>query len=290
MALRFSQGTVNNNANGMGWGEIIRGGTCVVYSGTQPATAELAATAGTELVRFTLSKGALTSEKRAGCKITVGTGVGTITSIAVGGVNLLTSAITTSADASANAALVVAAINANATNPDYYATLGGAIGSTTDYAAAAGTFWILAPKNSGILYNGATGVPVVCTVTSSATATVNAGTASGYFNDTGSVAGVAMVNGLTMSCPASAGVITASGSWIGTASNTGTAAWFRILATPQLDTGLINLATSGDAAYLCMRIDGSVGTSGADMLVSSTAITTAVDQTMTSFALTVPSL
>jgi hypothetical protein len=299
MSIRLSQAVANSVAHGLGWGEIIRGGTCVVYSGTQPTTAELAATAGTELCRFTLSKGALTSEVRAACKVEVSADAGNVSSIKVGGVELLNTTVTTGTNASTNASLIVAAINANATNPDYYATLGGTIGSGTAYASGAGIFYILAPKNSGTFYNGATLVPVSGTGSTTTlkfnngTASASAGTNATYFADatlTGSVVGVAMANGLVMSCPAVAGLITASGTWQGTASATGTAGWFRILCTPQFDTGLINLATTGDAAYLVMRIDGTVGTSGADMLVSSTSITSGVDQTLTSFSLTVPTL
>lgn len=292
MALKFSQGVVNQVATGMGWGEVIKNCTCVVYSGNQPASPEVAATAGTELVRFTSASGALTSETRAALKITLAGASGSVSSIKVGGIELLTSSVSFTTDLDTTAALIIANINANTTLPNYYATVGGTIGSnTTTYPAVASTFYILAPKNSGASYNGATAVPVSATSTTM-TVAINGGVAgtapTGYFNDTGSIAGVAAVNGLLMTSPASAGVITKSGTWSGTATQTGTAGWFRLLCTPQFDTGVITLNTTGDAAQIILRIDGTIGTSGADMLVSATSITSAVSQTVTTFALTVP--
>jgi hypothetical protein len=298
MSLRFSQGVVNNVAMGEGWGDVIKNSVCVVYSGSQPDTPEVAATAGTELVRFTLASGALTAETRATCKVVLGSYGNSSDSVNMG-FNIGTSAVTSITGGAvtgyASLALltqaVVNAINNNWTYPDFMAVMGGSVvGSITYGAANAGEFYVIAPKNSGATLNTAT-VTFANTVT---TAAVNGGSATttgtGTFGSgTGSTAGVACVNGLTMTYPASAGIVSNSGVWSGVASATGTAGWFRILCTPSYDTGLTTLGVSGNDTILQMRVDGTVGTSGADMIVTSTSVTSTVTQTVSSFALTVPS-
>lgn len=298
MSLRFSQGVVNNVAMGMGWGDVIKNSVCVVYSGSQPATPEVAATAGTELVRFTLSSGALTNEVRAACKVVLAS-YGSVADVVNMGLNTGTSAVVslTGGNVTGYASLalltqaVVDAINNNWTYPDFKAVIGGGVvGSVTYGAANAGEFYVIAPKNSGTAFNTAT----VTFANTTTTAALNGGgasvTATGVYapGSGGSTAGVACQNGLTMTYPASAGTISNSGVWSGVASVTGTAGWFRIICNPNYDTGLGTLITSGNDTKFTMRIDGTVGTSGADMLVVSTAITSAVTQTVSSFSITVP--
>lgn len=296
MALKFSQGVVNNVAMGMGWGEVLKNMTCVVYSGTQPATPETAATAGTELVRFTSSGGALTAETRAACKVVVDTTAGTVDSIIVGGVTITAGAITCGTNATTNRDAIIAAINNYYTYPEFYAVAGGTtVGSVTYGAANAGELYILAPKNVGTGFNSAT-ITINTTTTnialngsvskqdpSGAFAAVSGDSASGF------TAGVAAVNGLAMTYPAVAGAITKAGTWSGTSSAAGTAGWFRLLCTPNYDTGLTNLSTTTDDAKLILRVDGTIGTSGADMIVSNTSIANAVSQTASTFTFTVPS-
>jgi len=295
--LTFSQGVVNAVAMGQGWGDIIRNAVVVVYSGSKPVAPETAASGGTELVRFTTASGALTAETRAACKIvlaggTVGSdkvnigmniGASAVVSITGGDVAWTTNLATTMQ-------AVITAINSNWTYPDFYAVVGGTVvGGVTYGAANAGEFYLIAPKNSGTVFNTAT---ITCANTT-ITAAVNGGSATttgtGTFGSgTGSTAGVACVNGLTMTYPPSAGQINKAGVWSGTASATGTAGWFRIICTPCYDTGLTNLSSSSDDSKLIQRIDGTIGTSGADMLVSSATITNAVSQTVTTFSMTVP--
>jgi len=300
MSLRFSQGVVNNVAIGEGWGDVVKNSVCVVYSGSQPATPEVAATVGTELVRFTLASGALTAETRAVAKIVLAAYDATSNVVNLG-LNVGASAVVslTGGNVTGYASLAlftqatVDAINNNWTYPDFRAVMGGAVvGSVTYGTAGAGEFYVIAPKNSGTAFNTAT-ITFANTVI---TADINGGgtpttteTAAFAPGTGGSTAGVAAVNGLTMTYPASAGAISNYGVWSGVASATGTAGWFRILGTPNYDTGLTTLSTSGNDTLFQMRIDGTVGTSGADMIVTSTAVTSAVTQTVSSFALTVPS-
>ena len=132
MSLRFSQGVVNNIAMGMGWGDMIKNSVCVVYSGNQPATPEVAATAGTELVRFTLSSGALTAETRGACKVVLGS-YGSSSDVVNMGLNVGASATVslTGGNVTGYASLalltqaVVDAINNNWTYPDFKAVLVG---------------------------------------------------------------------------------------------------------------------------------------------------------------------
>jgi hypothetical protein len=298
MSLRFSQGTVNNVAMGEGWGDVIKNSVCVVYSGSQPATPEVAATAGTELVRFTLASGALTAPVRGTAKIVLAS-YGTAADVVNMGLNVGAAAVVslTGGNVTGYASLAlltqatVDAINNNWTYPDFRAVMGGSVvGAVTYGAAGAGEFYVIAPKNSGTAFNTAT----VTFANTTTTANINGGgastTATGAFGPGtgGSTAGVAAVNGLTMTYPASAGLISNYGVWSGVASATGTAGWFRIICTPNYDTGLTTLSTSGNDTLFQMRIDGTVGTSGADMIVTSTSVTSTVTQTVSSFALTVP--
>ena len=298
MALRFSTGVTNNVAFGMGWGDIIKGSKIIVYSGTQPTSANDTAT-GTALCTFTTDGSAHTAETRAACKMVIAGSSGSIDSIAVGGVALLASAVSYTTSDTATAQAVVNAINSSHTEPDFYAVMGGTtVGSITYGTANAGEFYVLAPKNTGADFNNVTVTTASTTLTIALNTDATPSTAeSGAFaaasgdSVSGYVAGVAASNGLAMAYPPALGVLTKSGTWkcLGANVTTGTAGWFRILCTPNYDTGLTNLATTGDVARLVMRIDGSIGTSSADMLVSTTSLTNGADQTVNSFSITVPS-
>jgi hypothetical protein len=283
MAIKLSQGVVNSLAMGQGWGEVIRNSVCIVYSGAQPSTPETGAAVGTELVRFTLSSGALTAETRATALVDFTSATGNCTALTIGGVSIIGGTVTYTTP-TALAAAVAASINSTWSFPDYYAVVGGTIVGSITYGSDPKIIYIIAPKNSGTALNGLT---VACTVAAGSVA-LNGGSST-TLGGTGATAGVAAVNALSMTYPPTAGVTSKSGTWTGTASATGTAGWFRIICDPNYDTGLATLSTTNDDARLIKRIDGSVGTSGADMLVTSAAITSTVSQTVTAFTLTVPS-
>lgn len=67
--------------------------------------------------------------------------------------------------------------------------------------------------------------------------------------------------------------------WSGVAAATGTAGWFRFYA---------NATDAGALSTILPRIDGSIGTSGADLNMSSTSITATATYTIDSFKLTLP--
>ena len=286
MSLKFSQGVVNALAMGNGWGDVIKNSTVVVYSGAQPSSPDIAATAGTELVRFTTSSGSLTAETRAAFKITLTGATGNVTALTVGGVSIIDlTALPTFSTVAALVTSCISSINSTWSYPDYYAVASGTtVGAVTYGSVDTASFWVIAPKNSGASLNSLT---VACTVASGSAPSINGGSST-TVGGSGAVAGDVATNGLAMTYPPTAGVISKAGTWSGTASATGNAGWFRVLCTPNYDTGLTNLSTTSDDARLIMRIDGTVDTSGADMIVTSKSITATVAQTVSTFALTVP--
>ena len=88
-------------------------------------------------------------------------------------------------------------------------------------------------------------------------------------------------NGLEFGAAASGAISKASGAtWSGAAVASGTAGWFRLYA---------NATDAGGASTSLPRIDGSVGTSGADLNMSSTTITSGQTYTIDTFTITLPS-
>lgn len=86
-------------------------------------------------------------------------------------------------------------------------------------------------------------------------------------------------NGLNFAAPDSGSCAKASGEvWSGAAAATGTAGWFRFYANDR--------TTGADTTHA--RFDGSVSTSGAQLNMSSTAITAGATTTIDSFVVTMP--
>ena len=304
MALKFSTGVVNNIATGMGWSEIMNNSTIKVFSGTQPTSADNES-ASTLLCQFTTSGGTLTAPVRANCRVAFTGGtlapadsiIMTVGGTAIGTVTGLTGAAATTA-----AAALANAINSTYTYPDYYAvTAGTAIGDITygAIANAAAEVFVIAAKNSGTTCNALSANLTVSTPANAAyaingasanTATTFANAAHGGGGTSANGTGVVAANALQMTYPANLGVISKSGTWSdANADAGGTAGWFRMLCTPNYDSGTTNLANTGAAAAQIMRIDGTVGTSGSDMIISSATIVANAAQTVNQFDFTVPS-
>lgn len=87
-------------------------------------------------------------------------------------------------------------------------------------------------------------------------------------------------NGLEFGTAASGAISKDADTWSGAAVATGTAGWFRLCA---------NATDAGADSTSLPRIDGSVGTSGADLNLSSTSITSGRTYTIDTFTLTLPS-
>jgi len=263
MALRFSTGLRDAVAGGYSWRHALANGRLKIFSGTQPASADDAAT-GTLLVTFTLSGGAFTGETRSAVSVQLGGTSGSVDSITVGGaIPIIGSAVNFNTDLTTTAAALAAEINNYRSLPDFTATSSG------------DTVTIYAPWGLGADGNGLT----ISVGTTTLTATINGGT-SATFGGTGApAAGVSAVNGLNWQ-PPSGGVLTKEPTvWQGTAVADGTAGWFRFEADPNDDQG---------SSTTFRRFDGSIATNGADLNVASTSITNGSIQTINTFTITIP--
>jgi hypothetical protein len=88
-------------------------------------------------------------------------------------------------------------------------------------------------------------------------------------------------NGLDWNAPSSGKLSKASGeTWSGTNLATGTAGWFRLYDN-MYNTGV-------DSSAKKIRLDGAVGTSGAQLNMSSTSLTSGATTTIDQFDLTLP--
>lgn len=98
--------------------------------------------------------------------------------------------------------------------------------------------------------------------------------------DAGAFVAGAFDNGLEFGDAASGAIAKATGeTWQDTGIAAGTAGYFRFVA---------NATDAGAASTSLPRIDGSIGTSGADLNMSSTSITVGATYTIDSFTMTLP--
>jgi hypothetical protein len=261
MALRYSKGLRNFLNEGGSIKQALAGGKILIYTGTQPASAD-DAVAGTLLATITLASGAHTAEVQATGSLTIsGTTSGSVDSVTVNGLDILGGAVTHTGNNNTMATAVAAAINHNPKNLLYVASSTGASGVVT----------LTAKPGLGTSVN---------THAVSATATT---TTVGTFVNIGSgVAGVNQVNGLRFGDSA-AGVLVKhpDQTWSGVAGATGTAGYFRFV-------GSVADAGSSDSSEVFIRLDGNVATSGANLNLSSTSIVTSATQTISTFSLTLP--
>lgn len=241
MAIRRSTALVNDLARGFGVRELLRDARIFVYSGSQPATADVAPT-GTHLLTFTLDGQPYTGATRSFADITIGgSAVGAITSVTVGGMdfNLLSSDVAFSATAASTAIDIASNINARQ-NP-----LNITADTSTEHLYLRCPYWMGA---------GANNLAFATTVSGSLTATV-----SGSFSS-----GVAATNGLNFLESISDGLLTKeNGVWQASGLANGTAGWFRFVSGGSTVDGTSDLD---------IRYDGTVATSGGDMIISTVSI------------------
>lgn len=258
MALKLSSKLQSAMMKSGGLAQLMSNCVLKYYTGSQPATANLAPT-GTLLCTFSSASGALTREVKAAGSVTFsGTVAGaTCTGITVNSIQTMLSTFTDSTGVLADFATGVAKlINDNPKNWQFEAT------------ASAGKVTITAKPGVGVQTWA-----VVSAVTTITKADVNFGT---------EVAGTAPVNGLNWGTPV-AGVLPKleTQTWSGVAAAGGIAGYYRIEAAVS-DAGGID---STESIY---RIDGAIGTTGAELNMGNTTITSGLTQTITSFALTLP--
>jgi hypothetical protein len=265
MAIRRSTGLRNGFAGGFGLRELLRDGKLLVYSGSQPSSAD-DAPAGTLLVTYTLSGGAFTPPVRSAAKFTIAGGSGSIDTVKVGGMtfNLLSAAVPYNASTTQTATDVAANINARQNPLNIVADTSGS--DVRLYLP----YWL-----------GALGDTLSLAVTATTlTAQINGGSSTAFGGPGAPNAGTTAVNGLNFLFPAVAGALSKEATiWQGTAVETGTAGWFRFVAGGSSESG---------SSTTDIRFDGNVGTSGADLNLSSTAITSGAVQSISGFTLTIP--
>ena len=232
---------------------------CVLklYSGAQPATAETAPS-GTLLCTYSGASGALTREVLSQGTVTITGAAGSIDTLTVNSLEIMGSSTAFNTSLTQTVLDIAAKINRNPKNRLFVAS--GSVGVLT----------ITAKPGLGTLPNGWV---VASTATTLGRTDVNMGTTT---------AGVAAVNGLLWGDVA-AGVLSKHPTqvWSGVAGATGTAGWFRFEAS-------VTDAGGTDSTESIKRIDGSVGTSGAELNMANTTITSAITQTVDSFTLTLP--
>lgn len=268
MTLRFSPALQNYIAVNGSWKDFFDEGSIEIYSGSQPATPDLAVT-GTLLATITSSAGTKTNEVRATGVITLSVGaVGsdTVTAITLSGMEIMGSTTAFNTSLTQTATDIALKINRNPRNRLVVASSSGAVITLT---AQPGLGTVL---NSEALA-ATVGGNMIATITSTS---FGSGTGGG-------VVGVAAINGLKMDYNAAAGVFTkdTTQTWSGTAVATGTGGWFRYKGSVA-DAGAL------DSSAVFLRMDGSIATSGADLNMSSTSITNLALQTMSTFSFTIP--
>lgn len=257
MAQRKSTGLVNFLAAQGSARQALGNARICVYTGTQPTTADDPIT-GTLLVTLTKGGGAFTGETLATWKFTLSGSAGSITSVTIGGVPIITSAIPFTTDLNTTALTLANAITNTYTQPDYIASASGA------------TITVVAPVGTGSTLNS---LNIVVTTTTLVTTYEDTGATGAPFS-----LGVSAVNGCNFQYPAVDGILSKEATdWSGVAVATGTAGWFRIKAD----------ASDNDAlSTTYVRLDGNISTSGAEMNLSSLLFTSGGTYTITSGSFT----
>lgn len=254
MALRFSTGLRNYLNEAGGVKQALNNGKIYIYSGTQPASANDAAS-GTLLAIISKSSGALTEEVQAvGSVALTGGAAGSINTLTVNSISILAATVPFNTSLNQTAIDLAAAINNNPKNLLFIAE------------ASAATVNIKAKLGLGATANGWVVASTVTTITKT---------------DTNMAGGVDPVNGLTFGDAADGTLVkNPAETWSGVGLAAGTAGWFRfegsIADTEAADTSVFN------------RLDGNISTSGANLNMSSTTIAIGATQTISTFNLTIP--
>lgn len=230
MTARLSTALVTKLMDTGSFKDIFANCVIDIWSGTQPATADAAAT-GTLLCTVTKSSGALTAETKATGGFTVAGASGSVNTITVNGIDILGAAVNFITDATATAAAVVAEINKNPKNTMFVAS------------NVAGAVTLTAVNGLGTLPN-----------TWVVTGTDHHADPEPLWSMCG--VGVNAANGLNFG-NAAAGVLSkdAAETWSGVVGTGGTAGWFRVRTSQDAGTAV-------DSALVHPRFDGSISTSG----------------------------
>lgn len=255
MSIRLSTGLRNFMTQHGSFKTAMQGGKVEFRTGSQPATPETAVS-GTLICTFTAASGARTNEVVASGTVTLTGGAsGSVDTVTVNSVNLIPAgAVPYNASLNQTAADLATAINLGQSSPEYRAEASGAV--VTIYAML----------GAGAAPNGFVVTATLTTITAS------------YAN---MASGVTSINGLSWGNAAS-GLIDrlSTQTWSGVNADTGTVGWFRAY-------GAVTDAGSTDSAGTTIRMDGSLGISGAD-LNGNTSFTASATSTLTSLGVTLP--
>lgn len=253
MPIRLSSAISNYVLNAGSIAEALSGGVLKIYTGEQPDSADRAPT-GTLLATITDNAGAHTPEVQAVGSITRTSGDGSITAITVDGVNILDATATVTG----GLFQLLDKLAASRLNNDFLFAWDGA-----------DTISVLGRPGRGSRLNGK----------------AISGSASGVTLSFEAMAGGSdAVNGLLLgSLYYSWGLRTPyvakrqAQTWKGVAAAAGTAGWFRF-ESPLGDDGL------DDVNYLQCRMDGSIGTSDANMIMANTTFAVSDEIVLVTFA------
>lgn len=269
MAILKSTLLLNTIANRTSPRTAIGNSKTILYSGVMPTDKDAAVSTGALAILTKNGAAATTNPVLPVWTLVVTASTsGTLTLLelsgASGGAGMpIVAALAAGATPAATADLIVAAINSNLEVPDFSAAIGG----TSATVLITGPIGCGTALNAMKLYATITGGDLAMTVTAAAT-----------------TAGVAAPAGAcNYDFTPTAGVLSSTETWTGNGTAIGTATFF-IRTTDLTDTGAIG--TSGTAVR---RIMGSVGVtgSGADMQLSTTAITVGQPISITGSTLTV---
>lgn len=255
MTIRISTGLRDAISSMMSAEEALAHGRIYVYSGVQPSSAD-DAPSGNLLHTFTNQNGAYTAPVKATATIQIdAAGGGSVDTVKVGGsIPLIGAAVSWNSSKEQTASDLSAAINA------YQNALGITATVSTD------TVTLHAPYFLGATANGLT----LAVTTTTISPTVSASFASG----------TDAANGLNFQHPAASGVLTKeTDDWQSDGASDGTAGWFRYVAGGSSVSG---------SSTTDVRFDGTVGTATADLNLDTTSVVTGVEQTITSFTVTLP--
>lgn len=257
MALKLSASLRNMINQGTSLKQAMSNCVMKWYSGAQPATAETAPS-GTLLCTISLASGALTREVLAvGSVALTGGASGSLNTLTVNSIEIMGTATNFNTSLIQTATDIVTKINNNPQNLLFIAS---------NVAGTSATITITAKPGLGALANW--------TVASTATTITK--------TDTNLTGGVTAVNGLRWGASA-AGILSKDTTqvWSGVAGVAATAGWFRFEAAVLDGLGV-------DATESVLRLDGSIGISGAELNMGSPALVVGVTQRVDTFTLTLP--
>lgn len=232
----------------------LHNGVLRYYSGAQPASANNAPT-GTLLAEITSSSLVHTAEVVATGSITIAGVAGSINTLTIDSVDIIDAAVPFNTTLAQTAIDLALAINNNQSQPEYTATASGAVVT------------VKAGRGAGVEANG---LVIANTLTTLTTTLVNM--AGGVNAVNGLRFGVALLGALNK---------LSTQTWSGVAGATGTAGWFRL-------TGAVVDDLTLDTDESELRLDGAISTSGSDLNLTSTAISSGATQTISAFTITLP--